>query len=105
VALATTGKCIRSFASSKFTATGKFPDAVQARSKELGQMKFFNQFEELNFLGLPVKAGPLSLAWTDVYLLKVEEHADGQKSLKWKGSPTGRLVLDLHESPPPEFPT
>jgi hypothetical protein len=101
VALATTGKCVLSYADRNFTATGVFPQAIEPHPTELGQMKFFNQYEELDFLGLRVKVGPMSLAWTNMFLIGVKEHKNGQKSLKWKGSSTGCLTLDLSDPAPP----
>jgi hypothetical protein len=103
VALATTGKCVLSYAGRSFTSTGHFPQAIESHPTELGHMKFFNQYEELDFLGIRVKVGPMSLAWTDVLLTGVKEHKNGQKSLNWTGSKTGRLTLDLSDPEPPAY--
>jgi hypothetical protein len=103
VALATTGKCTYSFTGSTFKVTGPFPEVLEPHPTELGHMKIFNQYKEMDFLGVRVNVGPVTFAWTDVILIEVEKQPDGMKRLKWKGSPTGRLTLDLSDPPPPNL--
>ena len=100
VMLATTGKYSQSTTDSTFTVTGRFPNAREPYLTKSDVYNIANYYREFDFLGLPVKVGPLAMTWTDVLLVGVKDLSDGRKIVTWKGGPAGRLKMTLNDPLP-----
>jgi hypothetical protein len=99
VSLATKGTYSQSSGENTFKVTARFRNTLKPYPAQISVYHYPNQYQDFDFLGVPVRVGPLTLTWTDFILASVVGLPDGQTVLTYNGGPSGRIRMTLNTPP------